>query len=212
MVRYFCRVLLIMVLGLCGIFSAAAPACAEAFDGSAFAGLDGYTFDKFTKTWRYDQMYIQTYSDARIVVGLRASGGENGPDMPTLYAKIIAADDTDPLNALNLNIKYSVNGIDLLIGDLVFSYDAVYRGDDGSSVVLGEKGKSVVLAMANADEISVRVRCKATSTSFDISAEDYAATLKPVAENLIRFDLWSSVSDADGAWAASEQRFPLVVY
>lgn len=172
-------------------------------DMSIFESMQNYAYDKFDKEWNCHGAYQKIYSDAKLVVGLQVDGNDNGPTfLPHLYAWIRKPDNTAAL--------YNVNSIDILVGETLYSYPKWQLGEALSYVFLGEKnGKALVEAMAEADEISVRLNHSLGNVSIDITPEEYSTTLKPMARALVDFDIWSYIDSPDTAnW---ENAYPLEI-
>lgn len=198
-------VMLLILTLLCGI------ACAEEaisdpskHDMKIFENLECYNYDKFDKEWSCYAAFLKEYSDATIVLGLQINGDNTGPTfVPHIYAWYRDAD--------NINVQAKITGVDILIEDVLYSFNNMKKGDTLSYVYLGEKnGKELVKALAKAEEISFRLNYAASSVSYDLDKEAYEATkIKELAQAIVEFDIWSYIDDPDvSGWEAN---YPLTI-
>lgn len=65
--KRFLAVLMLVVM-LCGCVGLAEE---QKFDYTVLEKLEGYSYDKFEKTWSYYGAYAKKYSDARLVIGIQ---------------------------------------------------------------------------------------------------------------------------------------------
>lgn len=83
--KRFLAMLMTLVL-LCGCFAMAEE---KTFDYKVLEGLDGYSYDKFEKTWSYYGAYAKKYSDARLVIGIQVYGDMDSVLAVQFYAKAV---------------------------------------------------------------------------------------------------------------------------
>lgn len=199
------RVVVIFMIFV-ALFSTASAAKIDpdkTFSYKALEKLDGYKYDKFTKTWSYYQAYIREYSDAIIVLGIQLDGeGNNLEYPPTLYAKILNPSGT---------AMYIVKSVDILIDDTVYSYNKMLEGETESSVLLGPSSIKLVEALAKANSASFKLTWSSGSISEDISKKEYATTLKAVCSTLIKQNVWHYVQNDDSTISLFETLYPLSI-
>lgn len=81
--KRFLAVLMLVVM-MCGCVGLAEE---QKFDYTVLEKLDGYSYDKFEKTWSYYGAYAKKYSDARLVIGIQVDGDKDSVLAVQFYAK-----------------------------------------------------------------------------------------------------------------------------
>ena len=182
------KILSFILAGLL-ILSLAVPCFAEGgeFDYAAALGdLEGYSFDKFDKQWKYYRAYTKSYSDAKVIIGMHAIGEKGGSALydVSLYVKILDLDG---------NILYEVKSIDLLLGEALYSYKNLYVAEDASFAFLGEDGQLLIEALAACDpeDASVRLGWGTSQLSFDLDPDMLTDSLIEFCQAYLENDLWA---------------------
>ena len=171
-----------VLLCLALVLGMGSSALAASFDYTKLSGLDGYSYDKFTKSWMYQKNYTETYSDAYVVVGFSVNGDSEGlSNYPMLYTKIIDRSG---------KALYMINKIYFLIGDNLYSFDNLLEGGDLTGAFMGTIGKVMLEDMATATELSFKIVFNYKELSIDISHNDFSDTLKPFAQTIINNDIF----------------------
>ena len=83
--KRFLAVLMLVVM-MCGCVGLAEE---QKFDYTVLEKLDGYSYDKFEKTWSYYGAYAKKYSDARLVIGIQVDGDKDSVLAVQFYAKAV---------------------------------------------------------------------------------------------------------------------------
>ena len=155
--KRFLAVLMLVVM-MCGCVGLAEE---QKFDYTVLEKLDGYSYDKFEKTWSYYGAYAKKYSDARLVIGIQVDG------------------DKDSVLAVQFYAKAVDNKNDTLITCKLMPID-------GEQVTLVLTSNADALqAIANAKEISFKVKMKLGSITLEPTMEDLAdfiAVIKTICE------------------------------
>ena len=120
----------------------------QKFDYTVLEKLDGYSYDKFEKTWSYYGAYAKKYSDARLVIGIQVDGDKDSVLAVQFYAKAVD----------NKNETYSmVEEVLILADDTLIT--CTLMPIDGEQVTLVLTSNADALqAIANAKEISFKVK------------------------------------------------------
>lgn len=182
--------LLVLVL----IFTIIPCAFAEKkFDYKEVLGnRDGYSYDKFEKRWEYYRAYVEKYSDARVVIGIKAWGEDGGSnlDYTEMYVKVM---DT------NGKQLHEVESIDFLIGDDMYSYESMWQGDNCSSVVLGEQGLLFIKAMAECEpeDVTIRIGLDSGSLTIDPKNSELKDTLRKFCRVYVKNNIWDYCVNTD---------------
>lgn len=173
--KRFLAMLMTLVL-LCGCFAMAEE---KTFDYKVLEGLDGYSYDKFEKTWSYQASYVKEYDGAYVVIGLLADGDteaaqtvqllvvaamEDGSSIGNITEIIILADDARitvrlqalPGRSVRLLTKADAEVLSVIgkAQELAFK---IYFGDGSSEII-----------EPAADEISDFVRAAETIYEKDL--------------------------------------------
>ena len=77
---------LMLVVTMCGCIGLAEE---QKFDYTVLEKLDGYSYDKFEKTWSYQASYVKEYDGAYVVIGLMADGDTEA--VQTVQLLVVAA-------------------------------------------------------------------------------------------------------------------------
>lgn len=194
---------------LCGIAPLAFAADSEGQDFDyqrILSKREGYEYDKFEKTWSWYKAYVREYSDARVVIGMEAWGEDGGPnpDYMELYVKVLDEKGKK---------LWTVESVDFLLNDDVYSYKSMLQGSDSSSVVLGEKGALFMKAVAENDgsDVSVKITSdEGRSITLNLGKDKYTKTLKEFCRVALKYDLYGLSVGKDTA-AMGEIMFPLTI-
>ncbi len=171
----------VLVLGL------VSTSLATSFDYNKLQDLEGYKYDKFTKTWSYYEAYVKEYSDARIIIGLRVDGDAStisGP--PMMYIKIL-----DNYGKL----LYAASNVYYLIGDKLYQFEGLMEADDLAFCFLGTIGQEFISDLSSAAELSVKVEFEYKTITFDITSADLKKTLQLFAKTIVTNDMYSYIDD-----------------
>ena len=211
--------LLLAIILVCGMLPAAfaegsaeEPAEESTEEAAAFdyvklmSKRDNYKYDKKNKSWSWNQSYVKKYYDANVTLLMKVQGEKDGPNpaYTKLYVKVLDKDG---------NKKWTVESLDFLVGEDVYSYQAMDRSGDYSCVLLGEQGQQLMAALAESDGENVSVRITAedgNSKLIKLSQKSFTETLKEFCRVCQKYDIWGFSTDKDKA-AESEQAFPLTI-
>ena len=198
--------LVLAVIFICS-FAPCAFAEAKKFDyKSALGDRDGYSYDKFDKSWSYYGAYAEYFSDATVIIGIQteSNSGESNPALTTLYVKIIDK---------NGDKLHDVESIDFLIGEDIYSYESMLPLGETSAVVLAEDGLLLIKAIKDSDSKDVAIRLgvknKGNVTFDDLDSSEYKE-LKDFCRVYLKYDLWDYCADKDTA-NYYESLFPLTI-
>ena len=185
------------------------PACAETANNDApkldmtlMEKMDGYKYDKFDRKWSYKKEHTQVYNNANAIVGLQVQGEKGSVSRGICWYFLIRKPNSTDTFA-------DVSSVDFLIDDTLYSYPKVYVADGNSFVYVVKKDKVFIEALAEADEISVRLSFKGGSTTFDIPSSEYESSFKEMAKNLLDIDIWKYIDDPEGYDVYFEKNYPL---
>jgi len=149
--------------------------------------LEGFEYDAGAGIWTYGIPYTKDYSNGKMQIALLAPGRGNNIDAALAFTVTFTdhASGSSPLD---------VQSIDVLAGDTVYSFPAVFSDEQLSAgtALYGENGKLFTEALAAADAIDVRLNTENGTFTESIPAELYADTLKQTAAQLISLDVFSS--------------------
>lgn len=197
---------LTILLAVVLLLSFIPTAFADDFDFNAVLGSrNGYSYDKFTKTWKWYQAYVEEYSDGNVVIGMDCTGenGSSNPVMTTIYAKVL---DT------NGNTMRTVKSIAFLIGDDLYSYESLLERDSSSTTLLGEQGQLLIKAIAecNSSNVAVKIRTDKGDLTFDLNSTELTNTLKEFCRVYTKYNIWDYYTDTSLS-ENFEKAFPLSV-
>jgi len=198
-----------LLLALVMILSLAPSAFAvKEFDyQTAFGSKDGFSYDKFTKTWSYYEAFVKPYTDAYVIIGITIWGEDGGPnpDYTNLYVKVL--DEKG-----NNDNSWTIKGLTLSIDDTLYSYKSMYEGDTSSSVVLGEKGQKLINAIANCDyhNVSAQLDTNRGTITFGLDSTELKTTLYWFCQDYIKKGVWD-FSVGTSIAEASEALYPLYI-
>ena len=174
----------------------------EKFDYSVFEDLAGYEYDKFEDTWLYFRAYLKKYSDANVIIGIQIEGDEDGiAYAPDLYVRVTSPTSSEPL--------YAVKSIDFLIDDTKYSYKTMWDSGAESMVILGQRGKLLVEALSQCENVSVKLTFEYSSISFDLEQEELESTIKAISQQLISHHVWDYIDDS--TVVLFEDMYPLTI-
>ena len=143
MKRFLCVALAILLV------SASAMAATATFDYSAYEGKETFTYDKFDKTWKFNEYFDG--ADGQLVMCFGMQGTADGE---------VDLDIISFLRASGFAEK-----VQILIGDSVYELDFSKQMEafDGSGIYLSETTMPLFEIIMNADEISVRAYFNGTT-------------------------------------------------
>ena len=181
--KRFVTIAVCMII-VCGIVT---TSLADGVDKSMFEKMDGYSYDKFNKTWSYYQAYSHQYSDASVVVGIELDGGDVEQMPPYVYCWI--------RDEKNSSILYEVNKLMFLIGDDLYTFETLLPSDSSSSALLGEEAKDFLQALSNGNSMTIRLVYKTGNTDEEVLSSEYKKTFKVAAKAILDSNVWDFVSD-----------------
>ena len=164
--------LLMLVVMMCGCVGLAEE---QKFDYTVLEKLDGYSYDKFEKTWSYYGAYVKEYSDASLVIGIQVEGDKDSVQAVIFYAKAVD----------NKNETYSmVKEVSVLADDTLITCKLMQTDGEQATLVLTPNADALQ-AIANAKEISFKVKMKAGNITLEPTMEELAdliAVIKTICE------------------------------
>lgn len=164
--------LLMLVVMMCGCVGLAEE---QKFDYTVLEKLDGYSYDKFEKTWSYYGAYVKEYSDASLVIGIQVEGDKDSVQAVIFYAKAVD----------NKNETYSmVKEVSVLADDTLITCKLMQTDGEQATLVLAPNADALQ-AIANAKEISFKVKMKAGNITLEPTMEELAdliAVIKTICE------------------------------
>lgn len=168
-------------------------AASNEFDFKSVLGnRDGYEYDKFDKFWSFYKAYIESYSDAYVVIGMKAWGVDGGSalDYTELYVKILDR------NGDTLHIP---EAIDFLIGDDLYSYEEMLEGSSSSAVSLSQDGLLLIQALADCDpsDVSVKIWWDGSYITIDLDSSQLKSTLVEFCRVYTKYNIWDYCDDPD---------------
>ena len=201
--------LLLCLVLLCGIAPLAFAADGESQDfdfKKILSKRDGYEYDKFEKQWSWYKAYVREYSDAKVVIGMEAWGEDGGPnpDYMELYVKVLDEKGKK---------LWTVESVEFLLNDDVYSYKSMFQGNDSSSVVLGEDGQLLMKAIAENDGSDVSAKITADdgrNITLNLSKDKFTKTLKEFCRVALKYDFYG-YSVGQSYANMSESMFPLTI-
>lgn len=170
------------------------------FDYKVLSELDGYSYDKFEKSWSYYGAYLKEYSDATVVIGLQAWGNANGVDQIQIYAWVRDED--------NKEVYSDVTQLMILADDQLITCE-MYIGDTSSYTYVGPNSNDALRLIAEAREISFKLTSKLGSITLEPSAED-VAKLVAAAKNMYEYNLVDRISDLEKVKRV-ENKYPITI-
>lgn len=176
--------MLMLVVMMCGC---AGLAEGKTFDPSVLEGKDGYSYDKFEKTWEYiEAMGAKNKDNFAFIMILGLSGEKR--EILTSRMSFLLLEDIDVSQRTNDVAKIAVIADDnyIKISD-IFNADGVYLID------LSEDNIEIFKMIADAKSVSVRVYAKSVENGyedFEIGAEQMA-DLKEGIELVYSYKLFS---------------------
>lgn len=181
-------------------------AFADDFDyNSVLGSRNGYSYDKFTKTWKWYQAYVEEYRDGNVVIGMDCTGenGSSNPTLTTIYAKVLDN------NGDNMR---TVKSIAFLIGDDLYSYDSLLNTDFSSTTILGAQGQLLIKAIAecNASDVAVKIGTDKGDLTIEFNSTELTNTLKEFCRVYTKYNIWDYYTDRSLS-EDFEKAFPLSV-
>lgn len=178
--------LLLIVLVLSASFAFAET---KTFSLSMVENLPGYEFDKMDKDWTAYAAYIKKFSDANVVFGIHLEGEKELIEFPPYFYCWVR-------NKSNSEVLYKITKVKLLIGDTLYSADALPL-DDSSLIVISENSKPVIEAIANCDEMLIRLIWNTASIDLELDkTDDDFIEIRKFCKELIKKDIWSYYDSA----------------
>ena len=153
--RYLCLVIaaLLALSGMSAMAELAAEGTEHSFDHSVWEGLDGYSEDKFDKTWKYQiKVYNPQEVDLALVLTIQGKLADSKIEDITLFT--VDMDNAAPAEKLQV-----------LIGETVYTFDfsEMLEQLGLSALMLSNGNSSFFEALANAEEVSLRASFDGTS-------------------------------------------------
>lgn len=201
-------VLLLTVLMLCfGCASALAVTATddvvielEPFDHTVLKNLAGYEYDKFDKTWDYYGAYVKEYSDAVVVIGIKAY---NHSDDDYLLCEIYCwiRDEN------NRTVIDSVESLQILADDTLIDCSMLV-GDTASSTMFTPTSEEALKYIGEAKSLMFKLNGKYTSTTLEPTAFE-VRELQTAAKNIYKYHL-PQYSDPSFA-SFVEMLYPIII-
>lgn len=199
--RKMLSILLILTI-MCSI--APFALATETFDyQTVLANRKGYEYDKFDKYWSYYQAMTREFADAYVILGLKVYGEDGGtnPEYTEMYVKILDK---------NGNTLDTVESIDFLIGDDLYSYESMLEGETSSSVVIGEKGVKLLEALEKTSTSDLTIRLNGYLTFDGIEFDDFDGTIKEFCRVYNKYNIDEFIVDTEFS-DRIESLFPLKI-
>ena len=170
------------------------------------SNLEGYSYDKFDRNWKWYQAYVKNYTDATLIVGMQVLSSDNAEHIneADFYIRF--------LDASQSAIYEPVTSVDFIIDDDVYSYKTMCVLSDCSMVTLAKNGNLFIeaLAFCNPETVEMRIGTNSSSYTVDIDPTDFMWTLKDMCRTYLELHMWDFVSDkAD--MNALEEHYPLTI-
>ena len=177
------------------------------YDISLYEDMPNYQYDKFDKNWSAFAPYLHQYSDATVVIGLKIGGNSNGIEMsPVIYGWVRDKDNT--------TTKYNVSGIQLLIGEAVYSAPMLGAGTESIIMLSSTDGKELLKKLVEVDGISVKLKWATGSIVEEIEGEDFVE-FKSFAQKCLDTNVWEFINgalgDNDACDTLIDQMWPLEI-
>lgn len=162
---------LFMVLPMMG------TAVAGSYDYTQLEGIEGYKYNKFSKTWAIYDSYLIYDTTVYAGIAIRAEECE-GFVIPCLRVASIDAVG---------NSVWEIEGIDIYIDGVIYSFDSPFHPEGGSGYwFFGYTVNRLIRAMAAAEEeIAVRIRHSDGSPDFDLDWGRYNSSIGRIAKVLV---------------------------
>ena len=136
-----------------------------AFDYNVLKNLDGYSYDKFEKSWSYYGAYGKQYSDAYLVIGLDVGGTDTEVTGVALYAWIRDENNKE---------KYTdIKEIMILADDVLITCPLLVM-ETSSTVYVTEKSEEMLKHIADAKELMFKIITPTTSITIEPTAMETA--------------------------------------
>ncbi len=179
----------------------------ELFDYNALlADIDGYSYDKFDRKWKWSKAYVKEYSDAVVGIGIQTLSVEGGDSVQEtdLFVKVLDKETSE--------IYEEIQSIDFLIDDDIYSFKKLNVGTNSSLAPLGENGKLLIEAIAfcNPKDVEVRISSKDNSYEIAIDPVDFTWSLKDYCRTYLKLNIAEFFNDPT-QMAAWEKMFPLTI-
>lgn len=163
MKKYLCLVMaaLLVLIGMSAMAEEHAAGTKHSFDRSVFEGLEGYSEDKFDKTWSYTLAAWNPLKDLALGMQVRGSLADSNIDAIMFWA---GSED---------NAEGSEK-IQALIGETVYSFDLSKMQEfiNAGVILFSDNNSSFFEAIANAEEVSFRVTADGVNYDADFSSSD----------------------------------------
>ncbi len=176
----------------------ATPQEPETFDHTVFKNFNGYSYDKFDKTWSYYGAYLEQYTDATVVIGLQAENSKEGAMMIKLYSWI--------RDAKNIDTLFNVKQLYILADDTLITCELADVGNF-SMTLISPNNVDVLKLLAEADEIAFKIYHSKGNTTLEPTKQeiaDFAAAAKRIYESNMASYLGTSTD-----WFS--ENYPIVI-
>lgn len=175
----------------------------KTFDYTVFEKYSNYQYDKFEDYWYYYEAYMETFSDAYVIIGIDVGGVTTVDDninTPTMYVKVL---DTD------IKPLAKVKRIDFIVDDdTKYTYEKMLETDDASTIWFATQGKQLVEAIANSKSISAKITMEHNSIKFDLDQNQVDNSLKVICKALLENNVWDYLAESSNKF---EEVFPLTI-
>lgn len=166
-----------IVMALIMALASMGAACASSYDYTQLEGIEGYSYDKFERSWRICDTYCIDYSNLRLYIGVQAEE-ISGYLLPFVFIKLTGYGSETP---------WEIEGIDVYIDGLIYSFDSPFHPDgSGEYDFFGYSVNKLIRALAAAEkEVAVRIRHSAASPEFDLDWEKFGSGIGRIAKVLV---------------------------
>ena len=153
----------------CSLCYATSTETTTTFDHTILSQYEGYSYDKFEKQWDLYGAFSKKYSDAFIVVGIKAFGTKTTVDGIYFYAWFRDAD--------NLQKIRTIEEIQFLADDTLITIPFKSGDTEDFSPITGEYA-AILKTLYEAKEVTMRLCTEMYHYDFDASEYDLSRLLQ----------------------------------
>lgn len=179
----------------CSLSYATSTETTTAFDHTILNQYEGYSYDKFEKQWELYGAFAKEYSDAFIVVAIKAFGTKTTADGVYFYAWFRDGD--------NLNKIRTINEILILADDTLITLPMYAKDSADYSPITGDYAH-VLKTIYEAKEVTIRLCTDMYNYDFDSTDYDMTALLNACGiisrNNLVQYAKDSSWANGWKTW------------
>lgn len=171
------------------------------FDPNVLAELDGYSYDRFEKSWSYYGAYLMQYTDATVVVGVKASGNKEYLEPVYIYAWV--------RDASNMKVYSVVKELMILADDTLITIPMM-EFDASSGMFITPSSNEVLNIIGNAKQLAFKLVLDVGSVTLEPAASE-VAEFTAVARNIYAHNIASYVRFDDATLKYLEETYPITV-